>query len=181
MTEQTVDLPDDAVVDETPGAEVAEVPKIAHPKTGEIVEVVKATATDVLAEARDAFVVRRSELDAAARVVDRELAARLDYEGRRSGEIKGAAGHFKLSVVAPTKTEWDGERAYRALRGLVRQGLISADRAREAVTREVSYKPNHGSLKQLLAHADERVRDAVEACRDEVEVTSRRVTVTRKA
>lgn len=170
--EQTA-LDVDEAVDEAPGTDL-----IPHPKTGEAIAVVQDTPTDVLAELRDAIVEHeRAVIGGWKRLVDDELRRRLDYEGRRSAEV----GTWKLTVPGPTKTEWDAAGAYRALRGLVRAGLISKDRADEAVERVVDYKARHGSLSQLLKHADERVRDAIAACRSDVPVDNRRVSVTRRA
>jgi hypothetical protein len=165
--------------DDGAGTTVAVVDPIMHPATGEVILPAKGTPTDVLADLRDALVVYEARVKDAKRAIDRELTGRLDFEGRRSAEITGAAGAFKLTGKAPTKVEWDADAAYRALRRLVRAGLISKDRAGECVTRVVTYTARHGALEQLRKHADERVREAIDACRDEVAVDNRTVGVTR--
>lgn len=166
--------------DAAASTDVAVRPTVAHPTTGEVVEVVPATPSDVLADVRDRLIEHKGEVDAACRVIDDEIARRLDYEGTRTTEVAGTVGRFKVTVVAPTKTEWDAPALYRALRKLVRAGILSKDRADAACRRETTYKATHGSASQLLRHADERVRDAVEACRSDVEVDRRRVTVVRQ-
>jgi hypothetical protein len=165
---------------DTNGTAVAVVEPILHPATGEVILPTKDAPTDVLADLRDAIVVYESTLKTAKRAIDRELTSRLDYEGRRSAEITGSAGAFKLTGSAPKKVEWDGPAAHRAVRRLVRAGLISKERAQEAVDRVVTYKPKHGSLEQLMKHADERVRTAIGACREEVDVEDRKVSVSRQ-
>lgn len=168
--------------DDTPAAEVEHVPTVVipHPDTGEAIEVIRTTTSDVLADVRDRLLDSSRQIDSWKRAIDRELTARLDYEGTRSADVDGEAGAFKLSVVAPQKTQWDGAAAWRALQRLVRAGLISKDRMHASVERVVSFKPKHAQLEQLTKHADERVRDAITACRATAEVTDRRVTVTRK-
>jgi hypothetical protein len=155
-------------------------PSVLHPVTGELVPVVADTPTDVLADVRDRLVEHRRDVDATCRILDAEVSRRLDYEGARSASIAGGAGRFKVTVAAPTKTEWDAPALYRALRRLVRDGLISKDRADAACRRVTDYKHAHGSAAALLKHADERVRDAVAACRRDVPVDNRRVSVTRQ-
>lgn len=162
-----------------PGAELERVPVIPHPTTGEAIEVVASTDSDVLADVRDRLVEQESISRGYKRLIDDELTRRLDYEGIRSAEVSGAAGRFKLTATAPTKTIWDAERAYRALRTLVRAGLISKDRAGLCVERVVTYKASHGELSKLARHADERVVAAVTACRDE-QAQDRKVSVTRQ-
>lgn len=168
----------------TDGAEIA-VPEppvtFAHPTTAEVIAVVADTATDVLADARDALVTHEADVRSIKQAIDRELTRRLDYEGTRSTEIDGGAGRFKLTGQAPTKVEWDGELLAKKLRSLVRAGLISKERAGACVERVVTYKAKHGELVKLAKHADERVRAAVEAGRREVDVPHRTVSVTRKA
>lgn len=150
---------------------------IPHPRTGEAIAVLRETPTETLAELRDAIVEHeQAVLKAWKDAVDRELVDRLDYEGRRSIDVAG----WKVSVGAPTKVVWDGDAANKALTKLVRAGLISKARAQECVERVITYKPKHGPLTQLAKHADERVRDAIEACRTDEDVPTRRATVTRK-
>lgn len=170
----------EVIVDDPAAAEIraprkAEV--VVHPRTGEIVEIIRATPTTVLAELRDAIVEwERSDIAGWKRAIDAEIRARLDHESVRSAEI----GKWKVTVPAPTKTAWDGERAYKAARELVRDGLISETAAGRAVERVVEYKPKHAELKKLAEHADERVRAAIGGCRTTVDVDpkDRRVTVT---
>jgi hypothetical protein len=141
--------------------------------TGEVIDLAGAATSD-LARVRDQLVQwERTTLVSAKHAIDDELARRLDYEGRRSAIV----GDWKITVAAPTKTAWDGERAHRALRRLVRAGLISHDRAHDCVERVVTYKPKHGALSQLLRHADERVRDAIREAHSEQAVDRRPVTV----
>jgi hypothetical protein len=153
---------------------------VPHPRTGEAVEI-RSAATNTLAALRDAIVdYERTDVAGWKRAIDGELRDRLDHESVRSAEVGRGTGRYKITVPAPTKTAWDGEAAYEALRGLVRQGLISATAAGRAVERVVEYKPKHAVLKQLADHVDERVRAAVSACRETVTVApqDRRVSVT---
>lgn len=158
--------------------DVAEVERIPHPTTGEAIAIVATTPSDVLADVRDRLVEQVAVANGWKRSIDAELTRRLDYEGTRSAEVDGAAGRFKLTGKAPTKTVWDGDEAHRALRRLVRAGLISKERAAACVERVVTYKPRHGELAKLLKHADDRVRDAVAACASETE-QDRSVSVSR--
>lgn len=159
-----------------PGTDVVVAQKVTHPTTGEIIDIVPATDTVTLADVRDAIIAHENDVRDVKRAIDAELTRRLDFEGTRSATVPG----FKITTMAPTKTEWDGRVAYTRLRRLVRDGLISKDRADACVRRETVYKPVHGELTKLRAHADQRVRDAVEAARNDVDVDNRRVTVTRQ-
>jgi hypothetical protein len=153
---------------------------IPHPVTGEAIAIVKDTATNVLAELRSAIVDHeRSVLRRWKRLIDDEIRDRLDEENVRTATVGPSRGtRWKVTVPAPTTTEWDGEAAYKAVRELVRQGLISATAAGRCVERVVEYKPKHNELKKLADHADERVRAAARACRTIAPVDDRRVTVT---
>jgi hypothetical protein len=167
------EIVDGTVVDDAPAADV--VVHVPHPKTGEVVAIIAATPTDQLAELRDAIVEHeKTVIKQWKDAVDAEIVRRLDFEGRRSAEV----GRWKVTVPGPVRTVWDSRAAYLAVQRLVRAGLISAERGREAVRREVSYVHQHGSLSQLAKHADERVRVAIDACRSEEEVDTRRVSVT---
>ena len=149
---------------------------IPHPRTGEAIAVIAATATDTLAALRDAIVEHeRSTIAEWKHAIDAEITRRLDLDGVRSAEV----GDWKVTVPAPIKTEWDARAAYNALRRLVRLGLISKDAAGRAATRSVSYSVAHGQLKQLMKHADERVRTAITACQQDAVVPRRNVSVTR--
>lgn len=152
---------------------------VPHPRTGEAVEI-RSAATNTLAALRDAIVDwERSDVSGWKRAIDAELRDRLDHENVRSAEVGRGTGRYRITVPAPTKAAWDGAAAYKALRGLVRQGLISETAAGRAVERVVEYKPKHAALKGLAEHADERVRTAVSACRETVTVPpqDRRVSV----
>ena len=170
------------MTDGTPdvGTDVVVAPRAIDPVTGEVVDVIASTPTDRLADVRDLLVAHKSEVDAACRTIDAEIVRRLDHDGRRSGEVKGEFGVFKVTAAAPVKIEWDGRGAYLALRRLVREGILSLDRANECVTRTTTYSHAHGALSHLLKHADPRVRDAIAACRSEKRVEGRRVSVTRQ-
>jgi hypothetical protein len=153
---------------------------VVHPRTGEAIEI-RDAATNVLAALRDAIVDwERSDVARWKRAIDAELRGRLDHESVRSATVGRGTARFHITVPAPTKTEWDGEAAYKAARELVRQGLISETAAGRAVERVVDYKPKHAVLKGLAEHADERVRDAIGACRSTIVVDAkdRRISVT---
>lgn len=157
-------------------APTTDVVAIPHPTTGEVIAVIAATPSDILAELRDAIVAHeRSVIAAYKAAIDAELRGRLDHEAKRSATIGG----WKISVPGPTTTVWDGPRAYRAVMRLVRQGIISKAAAQSAVERVVDYKPKHGALVALSKHADDRVRNAIAECRADVPVDNRRVTVSR--
>lgn len=165
------------VVDGEPVAESTELvirQPVVHPRTAEVVTL--DSPTETLAELRDAFVAVGHDLRDAARRLDLELAARIDFEGGRTLRV----GVFTLKVPAPTKTSWNGRTAYVRLRALVRAGVLSDDAARRAVQRETVYRTTHGELKKLANHPDERVREAVAAAMTEDVVPDRRVSVSRE-
>lgn len=161
-------------------AKVLKAEIVVHPRTGEAIEV-RDAATNVLAALRDAIVDwERSDVARWKHAIDAELRGRLDHESVRSATVGRGTARFRITVPAPTKTVWDAERAYMEVRALVRQGLISETAAGRAVERVVEYKAKHANLKQLAEHADERVRDAIGACRSAITVDpkDRRISVT---
>lgn len=142
--------------------------------TGEQLNVTEAT-TDELAAARDAIKVKeQTELAGYKHDIDRELARRLDRQGKRSATV----GPWKITVPAPTKTVWDGEAAFAAITQLIKDDVLDKDVRARCVTPVTTYKAQHGELVKLLKHTDQRVRDAIAACQTEVDVTSRSASVT---
>lgn len=157
------------------GGEVAvrdptEVPNF---RTGELLVLSEATTSD-LADARRAVSDQRQECERLARVIDRELTHRLDFEGRRSATVGG----FKLTGTAPTREVVDGEALHAALTTLVEAGAISAEALERAVEVVTTYTPRKAEVNLLRKHADENVRDAVAACISDEAMENRRVTVT---
>lgn len=141
--------------------------------TGEVLVLSEATTTD-LADARRAASDKRGECESTARLIDRELTHRLDFEGKRSATV----GRYKLTGTAPTREVVDGERLHQALTELVEAGALSQEAADEALEVETTYTPRKAKVNILRKHADKRVRDAVAACIEDEAMENRRVTVT---
>lgn len=145
---------------------------VINPATGELLDLVPATPLERLAEARDAVKTRVSELYEIAHLLDEEIARRADHEG--TGTLHAAG--YTLTVPKPTKTAWDAHELGLALEALVNEGRISRGKAQRALETVVTFKPVAKELNQLLAHADQVVRESVEVCQRVVE-QDRRVTV----
>ena len=115
----------------------------------------------------------RAEIDDANRLIDAEIARRLDLDNVRAGTQNG----WGVEVNAPSTTEWDVPNLRSAITELIadgRLGITVLDRAVPAVT---TYKPSARELRKLLEHDDREVRELVRECRRMVP-QRRRVTVT---
>lgn len=140
--------------------------------TGQAFELEHAGWPD-LAHARVSIVKLGHLLDDSSRVLDAEVARRLDLINDRAILVNGV----QLRVNAPRKSEWSVDKLIRNLAQLVAEGRIGAGVPPRAVKAEVVHKPVARELSKLLEHDDPRVRELVEECRELVPAV-RRVTVT---
>jgi hypothetical protein len=100
---------------------------IPHPGTGEALDV-KRQPTDLLSHFHDMLAERERDLRTHRRAVDDELVERMDHEGVRTFH----AEDFTIEVSKPTEREWDIALLRETLDRLVRDGIISATKARSA-------------------------------------------------
>lgn len=117
-----------------------------------------------LARVRKAIVDIRPVLDDTARVLDTEIARRLDASNDRHILVDG----IELRVNRPQSTEWDVERLRANLEQLVSEGRLAAGVVPRALKREVTYKPVASELTKLLDSADPRIAELVRECRSVV-------------
>ena len=173
--DQAVELEAEQAAEDAAGSElvVRDPTPVVNYATGEVLVLSEATTTD-LADARRAASEKRSECESTARLIDRELTHRLDFEGKRSATV----GRYKLTGTAPTREVVDGEALHQALTELVEAGALSQEAADEALEVETTYTPRKAKVNILRKHADKRVRDAVAACIEDEAMENRRVTVT---
>lgn len=136
--------------------------------TGQAFELERAEWAE-LAHARGAIVRLGHLLDDSARVIDSEIARRLDLMNDRAILVDGV----ELRVNAPLKSEWDVEKLIVTLSSLVAEGRIGAGVPPRAVKSEVVHKPVARELDKLLAHDDPRVRELVGECRHVVPAVRR--------
>lgn len=139
--------------------------------TGQAFELERAEWGD-LAHARRAIVDLGHALNDSARVLDGEIARRLDLTNDRSILV----GDVELRVNAPRSTEWDVDKLLGVLAQLVSESRIGAGVPPRAVKREIVHKPVARELSKLLEHDDPRVRELVGECRELVPAV-RRVSV----
>lgn len=125
-----------------------------------------------LAHARGSIVKLGHLLDDSARVLDSEIARRLDMMNDRAILVEGV----ELRVNAPRKPEWDVTKLMEVLAHLVDEGRIGAGVPPRCVKTEVTHKTSWRELDKLLQHEDPRVRDLVGECREMVPAV-RRVSV----
>lgn len=145
---------------------------IANNRTGEAFEL-EQMDWHKLALIRKAIVDARPIFDDTARLIDTEIARRLDADNDRSITV----GSIELRVNAPMQTEWDVTRLQENLAQLVGEGRLAAGVPPRAVKTEVSYKPVARELSKLVDHDDPRVRELVRECRH-ILPARRRVQVT---
>jgi hypothetical protein len=134
--------------------------EVANPATGELLTVSSAT-TDELAGLRLLLSQLRREIDDANRMIDVEIARRMDRENEREAVIGGIG----VKVNAPNKMSWDFDKLLQTLQALVDDGRLAAGAAARAVERVVTYKARTVEMNKLLRHDDAVVRDEVAACR----------------
>jgi len=152
------------------GAGLAVRPTVLDRTTGELIDLAE-VSTDRLG----AFLASTRELEAELRAakaeVSREVHRRMDAEARWTVR----AGPYKLSGQSPDRSEYDGEELARALRRLVRRGLITREAAANACERVVSHRPRKQGIAALLKLGGE-VAEAIRPCERAVE-SERRVSV----
>lgn len=136
---------------------------VVNPITGEV-----APFSDVgaLADWLVAIKDHQSHISAAKRIVDELLLADMDRNAmwtmnRHSGR-KVTAPRPSPGIAAD---QWDGNRLYQALEGLVSDEVISAQALAAAVEIRTEYVAKAAGVKALLAIPD--VAPYVEACRAE--------------
>jgi hypothetical protein len=144
---------------------------IVNPASGELLHVHDAE-TGQLAQARDALIQLRAQINDASRLIDTELAHRLDHDNERSTLVNG----YQLTVNAPTATEWDVAKLLETLTELVAEHKLGLGVIEKTLKQEVTYKPAQRELNKLLDHDDEQVRTRIRECRSMVP-QRRRVTV----
>jgi hypothetical protein len=140
--------------------------------TGESLDLTVAEWPD-LARIRAGIVTLAHRMDELSRMLDSEMARRLDLGNSRSVTV----GDYELRVNAPLVDAWDVPALMRTLTTLVNEGLLTKGAAQSAIKTEVSHKPVAREVKKLLQHDDPRVRDRIAECHSTIPAR-RRVTVT---
>ena len=144
---------------------------IANAATGEALDLGLAEWPQ-LAHARRSVIDVRYALNDAARLIDGEVARRLDIANERHIEVDG----LRLEVNAPRVNEWDTAKLQEVLAALVGEGRLGAGVPPRCVKTKVTYTPVASELRKLLGHEDPRVRELIGQCRAEVP-QERRVSV----
>lgn len=116
--------------------------EIAHPQTGEIVNVAVAE-TDDLAEIVGRVIPElRDQLGDIAAVIDQELLQRLDRRGEWTLRVGDPRDGIQWEIKAPSPTAgattYDVDELRGGLRALVDDGTIDDDAARAALARKVT-------------------------------------------
>jgi len=122
---------------------------VVHPVTGEVLDLATAPI-DVIAEFVDAVTDSRRQLDELRSMADRELARRMDVENLRTYDLGG----WRVTVNAPTRTVYDGERLRDVLASLVGEGVISESAADRACQQVTTLKPVVRELNKLRSHPE---------------------------
>lgn len=144
--------------------------RVVESFTGQSFDLVKAKWDD-LARARKGIIQLGHLMADTSRVIDHEIARRLDTLNDRSILV----GDVELKVNAPLAPEWDVEKLAHTLVDLVNEGRLGAGVPRRCLKRQLP-KPVARELAKLLQHDDPRVRELVGECRTMVPV-ARRVAV----
>lgn len=139
--------------------------------TGQAFDLESAEWSD-LAHVRTSIIELGHTLDISSRVLDAEIARRLDLMNDRAILVDGV----ELRVNAARKSEWNVEKLILTLSSLVAEGRIGAGVPPRAVKSELVHKPVARELAKLLEHDDPRVRELVGECRELVPAV-RRVSV----
>jgi hypothetical protein len=145
---------------------------VVNPATGEQLSLLAETM-QTLAQARSALSELKAQIDEANRLIDAEIARRLDLENTRQAVLDGLA----LKVNAPQKAVWDVGALRAALAALVNDGRLATGAANRALEPIVTYKTKEAELNKLLRHDDPEVRESIERCR-RLEPQRRLVSVT---
>jgi hypothetical protein len=145
---------------------------VVKPATGESLDLTVAEWPD-LARIRAGIVEIGHRMDELARMLDSEMARRLDRDNERSLTVGG----YQLRVNAPLRDAWDVPALMRVLTELVNDGILAKGAAQRAIKSEVSHKPVAVEVKKLLTHDDPRVRERIAECHTTVNA-KRTVSVT---
>lgn len=142
------------------------------PVTGEVLPL--DGESNLLADAVLRMKEIENELYRVRKIVNDELAKRLDKENLRTAKLKD----FEITVDAPSAVDWDTDGLLGALGTLVKEGVISEaalDRVMP-VTRKISQR----ELKKLIATLDGGDLEMVASC-SKPSTRARRVKVTRRS
>jgi hypothetical protein len=133
--------------------------------TGEAVDL--SGPDDELARAFDDLRQLEAKAKEVRALIADELRRRMDRRACWTTHTPG----FKVTAPSPApKTEYDADALGGALVVLMKEGLIDAEAAAEAIKREVTYKPVVRQLNQLRKLGG-RVQEVIDACAREVEPT----------
>ncbi len=143
--------------------EITQHATVMVPVTGEVLDLSTA-GTAELAEVRDDALDYERQLRTFKHQLDEELHRRMDFEG----SLTLRDGPWEIKGKAPTTTQWDVTKLRATLEDLVRAGHFSARAAEKLLRPEVVLKPQAGKLNTIMRTMPGPVRDALEACREEV-------------
>lgn len=138
---------------------------VVNPATGEALELAS-EATDRLAQERRAVTHLKRDLNDYLTFIDGELTRRLDRMGRRSAVVAG----YTIETKAPTTTEYDQALLRNAIEDLIACDLLDQPVLDEVLVPvdPVPRKLNRTRLNTLLKHPNEKVREVLEACAQDV-------------
>lgn len=139
--------------------------EVVNPATGTALDLATA-ATDIIAAERRDVVETKRDLDAYVSYLDESLTSRLDRMGRRSAVVGG----YTIETKAPTTTEYDQSLLRNALEDLIACDLLDGEVLDEVLVPvdPVPRKLNRVRLNTLLKHPNEKVREVLAACAQEV-------------
>jgi hypothetical protein len=135
---------------------------VVIPVTGEALDVARASTAD-LARAFQTMVDLEKDFRSVKRTISDQVAERLDYIGKRSGDVDGV----HVEVTAPTEKQWNIDELRGTLAELVAEGTIDEAKAIDCLR----YKPEvvWAEVKTLLS--DPRCKARIEHCFTEVGAT----------
>jgi len=131
------------------------------PTTGEVLRL--DASAEALARAFQTMIDMEKDLKSAKREIADEVARRLDFLGRRSGDFE----NVHVEITAPTEKQWNTDELRGVLAELVAEETISPEKALDCLR----YKPEvvWSEVKTLLS--DPRCAARIAHCFTEVPAT----------
>jgi hypothetical protein len=131
---------------------------VVDPRTGEVLDDLPDVPTDQMAATALELADRAQQLGQMRDVVEGELRARLEAQGRRLAVV----GDYELAVRAGRSRVWDPDDLEATLGDLVDQGVLQAGEIAGLVSREP--KVDGRQAQQLLGRLTGAAKDALAAC-----------------
>jgi len=140
-----------------PGTPTAQL--VVHPSTGEYLgdaHALEQAPPELLADAFAAIERRMSELREMRKLLDHELARRLDIKDRK----RWTWGDYEVSLEGGRRREWDGDQLEQVVRDLVDAGVIGAGEVTDLIRHETNVSGTAGNkLRARLSGASLRAVD----------------------